>query len=77
MIDTPDLPSDVEPKSNEKTLPSSETAATPQPPVGEDIKDLVTPGDNAEIEAKAQTSDAGGKPDEARPDDEEEAQSPT
>lgn len=77
MIDTPYLSSDAEPKFNEKTLPSSETAATPQPPIGEDIKDLVTPGDNAEVEAKAQTGGDGGKPDEASPDDEEEAQSPT
>lgn len=76
-IDTPDLPSDVEPQSDEKTLPSSETAATPQPPVGEDIKDLVTPGDNAEIEAEAQTGGKGGEADEAAPEDSEEAQSPT
>lgn len=76
-IDTPDLPSDVEPKSDSKILPSSETAATPQPAVGEDIKDLVTPGGNAEVEAEAQTGGTGTKPDEAAPDDREEAQSPT
>jgi hypothetical protein len=76
-IDTMDLPSEVEPDLDKKTLPSSETSATPQPPVGEDIKDLVTPGDNAEIEAEAQTDQKAGKVGEAAPEDPEEAQSPT
>jgi hypothetical protein len=63
---------------NEKDLPSTETAATPQPPTGEDIKDLVTPGKNAEIEAEAQTERFTKEhADEATPEDPEEAQSPT
>lgn len=77
IANAPDAIVDVEPRSSEKTLPSSETAATPQTPVGEDIKDLVTPGDNAAIEAEAQTGGTGGEADEAAPEDPEEAQSPT
>jgi hypothetical protein len=35
---------------DEKILPSTATAETPQPAIGEDIKDLVTPGKHAEID---------------------------
>lgn len=71
---------------DDKDRPSTETTATPQPPKGADMKDLVTPGRNADIEADAQTEEAvpGGEmpgadeaDEPANPDDPEEAQSPT
>ena len=67
---------------NEIDRPSSETESTPKAPVGEDIKALVTPGDDAEHEAEAERphTGAGEASDEdevAHPDDPEEAQSPT
>jgi len=66
-------------------LPSTETENTPQPTPGENIKHLVTPGDDASEEAAAETAEpdldapnaGAGKDDVARPDEAEEAQSPT
>lgn len=66
-------------------LPSTETENTPQPAPGENIKHLVTPGDDAAEEAAAEMAEADlnapnasdGKDDVARPEDAEEAQSPT
>lgn len=70
---------------NDKELPSTETPETPRPPAGENMKDLVTPGPNADAEAEAQTDDVapgGGMPgvDAANPPADEapeEEQSPT
>lgn len=64
--------------------PSTETNATPKPPAGENIKNLVTPGDDASEEAEAEyeqgaTSDGDDtiEGDVARPLEADEAQSPT
>lgn len=67
---------------NETDRPSTETERTPKPAVGEDIKALVTPGDDADREAEVERphTGAGEASDEdevAHPDDPEEAQSPT
>lgn len=66
---------------NETDLPSTETAVTPQPPTGENVKALVTPGDDAEREAEAERPHKGvGETDAANaahPEDPEEGQSPT
>ncbi len=70
---------------DDKVRTSTETSKTPVSPTGKDMKDLVTPGDNAATEADDQIEEAvpGGempganeadpKPDEAP----EEEQSPT
>lgn len=61
--------------------PSTETADTPQPPKGEDLKKLMTPGADAEKEVDADPRPAAGageqRTEPARPVDPEEAQSPT
>lgn len=60
--------------------PSTDTAATPKPPAGETMKDLVPPGDGPEREAEADTIPSGADTIEGyvpRPEDPEEAQSPT
>jgi hypothetical protein len=65
-------------------LPSTETPATPRPPKGENVKDLVTPGDQSDEEAEAEeVAPPGGEmpgADEADPtpgEAPEEEQSPT
>ncbi|MFC3693141.1 hypothetical protein [Chenggangzhangella methanolivorans] len=65
---------------NDNDRPSTETAATPKPPAGENMKDLVTPGDDSKKEADADAIPSGAdtiEGDVARPEDAEEAQSPT
>lgn len=64
--------------SEQKVRPSTETEATPRPPTGENMKDLVTPGQNSEPEADAQTArQKTDAPKPADPEIDEEAQSPT
>jgi hypothetical protein len=61
---------------DDRTRPSTETEATPKPPDGQNIKNLVTPGDDADVEAEAEREE----PKEANPDPgeaPEEERSPT
>lgn len=65
---------------NDNDRPSTETAATPKSPAGENMKNLVTPGDDSAKEAEADTIPGGAdtiEGDVSRPEDPEEAQSPT
>lgn len=41
---------------NDQDRPSSESPQTPRPPKGEDVKRLVTPGDDAAEEADAENT---------------------